>query len=332
LIGLKIMEEFKSVLFVVNLYWELHWLYNVIKAVDGVAFVENSDVKKMCDYFGVRTTNDSSSYKTAIVTNSHLGAKRTAELFFSQGKKVIELQHAWDPALRLKDVFWNYSTNRFSYLLVGSTQDYDWLSSKYGKDRVFLTGIPKLDDLYTVKNSKESLRPIHDEFKLGRFYLSMAPTDAISLSIYMDYEDNLEPMSPIPVVFKVHPGTDFEKTKQADIQHGNVNRVLIEDNMYDLFKTYEIMKESSGVVCLESFMSVEASLLGKPVIFHGYGSIPNDFYGRDENVNQKMRAPYEMSSTLNDPRFTDKQKEIASYYLFDGKNTERTVNKLKELI
>jgi CDP-glycerol glycerophosphotransferase (TagB/SpsB family) len=99
--------------------------------------------------------------------------------------------------------------------------------------------------------------------------------------------------------------------------------------MLDRLKTYELIKASHGVVNLESFILIEASLLEKPVIFWGHENLPADFYNREENVNQKMRLDLDMSSTLEHPEFKPKQAEVVSQYLFDGNNTSRVVNFLR---
>lgn len=327
------MEDMnKKIVFAAGTSWDIHWMFNVIRAIDGSVYTTNSEVVGVCNHLKIPIVTDLSMFKIVVLTNIHLGVRQSADCFLNSGGKVILLQHAWDTSLLLRDRFWNHDMSRFTYTFVGCTQDYDWLSAKYGQNRVMLTGIPKLDDLYRIKNSTDSLQPLYEELGVGSFYLSIAPTDVISMGIFREYDERLESNSPIPIVFKVHPGANFKATKNADISRGRINRLLIDDDIYDIDKTYKIMKASSGVVCIESFFSIEASLLGKPVIYLGLNDIPGDFYSKDENINQTHRAPRDMSSSLQKPIYTEKQKEIAGYYLFDGQNTARVVNKLKEIL
>ena len=327
------MEELnKKIIFACYLPWDVHWMYEVIKATNGSVYTINEQVRNVCYRLGIPTVQKFDGFTIMVVSNIHLGVRQSAEYFINTGGKVVMLQHAWDTGLQLRDRFWNHDMNKFTYILVGCTQDYDWLSNKYGKDRIILTGMPKLDNLYRIKNDNIPLDDVYKELNVNSFYLSIAPTDVISNSIFRSYDERLEGDSPLPVVFKVHPGSNFQAAKDADISRGKTNRNLIPDDIYDVNKTYRIMKASSGVVCVESFFSIEATLLGKPVIFYGYQDIPGGFYNKDENINQNLRAPFEMSSSLAHPKFTEKQKEIADMYLFDGKNTERVVTFLKGII
>ena len=307
-------------------------MYNVIKELDGVVYSDSSETIDLCKNLGIKTTDDKTNWKVVVMCNMHMGQNwEMCEYFMNTGGKTVLMQHAWDSALNLCDKFWDRDMNKFSYYLVGCEQDHKWLGDKYGYDRILNLGIPKLDDLYRIKNSDIDLSGIYEEVGVNSFYLAISPSSVISDGVYREYVEHLIPNSPLPVVFKVHPGvSDPTPTKMSFLSEGKDFKI-ISDKMEDIDYIYKVIKASSGIVCVESFLSVETSLMDKPVIFHGRNDIPPDFYNRDENINQIERAPIGMSSSLGNAYLKEEQRQIASLYQCDGKNTQRVVTFLKML-
>lgn len=323
----------KRILFFVNIYWELHWLHNVIEALNADVYTENETCKEYCKRHNFNLVNDKENYQVVATMNIHFGEQwNIASHYKNTGGKVVLFQHAWDSALHLKRDFWNKDMGTFDLYLVGSTQDQKWLKETYSDKNIVLTGLPKFDDLYKVKKSKKKLDYIYKKYNVDSYLLSVAPSDSICIDISNKYEYELESSCPIPVIYKMHPGSNHQATLEGFYNKGRMNIKLIPDDEFDRFSTYEMIKASAGVACVESFLSTETSLLEKPVVFWGREKLPQDFYQRDFNINQVYRAPAEMSSSLTDLRYMPQQREIAEMYLCDGNNTKRTVNILKEFL
>ena len=322
-------------LFYLYNYQDIHWMNNVIQALKGRSdvgfYTDIPGVEKVCQAFDIPLTQDKVNWQAVVVTNLHMGPRLMAEYFKRTGGKVIVMQHAWDSNLVLRDNFWGKSTDLFDYYCVGSEQDYDWLREKWG-DRIVLTGMPRLDDLYRVKSDEKPLTHIYEKLGVDKFMLSISPIDIVFGQMMVDRYYNILPKeSSIPIIFKSHPGTSYEGTRQALDERGLQHIHLIPDDPYDILNTYELIKASSGVVCLESFLGVEASLMHKPIVLYGYQELDPSFWGKDENINQRERLPFETSSWFNDLRFKDQQKVFEETFLFDGGNTKRVVDFITSL-
>lgn len=324
----------KKILFFAHLYWEIQWLHNVVKALDGEVWTDNEDVKNYCIYHEIKLAPNRENYQVLVLCVYHMGQNWDIINYSKNtGRQVVMLQHAWDAALHMIDQFWSHDTGKFDYFLVGCDQDYEWLSRKYGQNRVFNTGVPKLDDLYRVKKSKKSLKKIYEEIGHSSFLLANAPTDVICPQLYQYYTNDIFSDSPLPIVFKVHPGGKVKHIMDGLSPDKNKAQFqILEDEQLDRFRTYELIKASSGVVCNGSFMSIEASLMEKPVILYKDEVIPQDVYARVEyaQVNQNFRSPISISSPIYHPQYLEAQKQLANQYLLDGKNTDRVVNFLRE--
>ena len=321
----------KKILFFVSLYWELHWLHNVIEAMGGEVYTENEECKEYCRKYNFRLATNKESYQIVVVTNVHLGQQnQVVKHFLSTGGKAIILQHGWDPAISLYDNFWNEDVGAFSYYLVGCEQDYEWLTSKFGKDRIIMTGIPKFDDIYRIKNEDIDLSPIYEEVGTSKFYLVNAPTDVFSAELHRYYCNPLFEHCPYKVVYKTHPGFNMTPA-YPDITVSPDRYVMVNDNHFDRDYVYRLIKASQGVVIVESLLILEASLLGKPAIFWGHELLPRDIYNKPENVNQIHRLPIEMSSGFDHPEYKPMQAIMAGKYLFDGLNTHRVVTFLNSI-
>lgn len=322
----------KKILFFATEYWGLLWMYNVIKDLDAEVFNSSSKIAEWCQQMQVKLTNRKDDYDVVVLMILHYGGEyNIAQEFLKRNKQVVVLQHAWDPGLHLKDKFWDKNMGSFSHYIVGCHQDYEWLCGKYpGKDRIHLLGMPRLDDLYEVKKNHNDLSHIYKEVELDSFYLASAPMMVINQALFNRYASILVQSTNKPFVFKVHPGFNAEGVRKSLPQSVQYLKVIA-DNPYDRFHTYELIKASEGIICVESFMAIEASFLGKPVVQWGKEDLPPDWYQRDENINQIYRTPQEMMSDLKNPVFKEKQQEIADLYLCDGKNTERVVAFLKSI-
>ncbi len=321
----------KRILFFAHVYWELHWMHNLIKSVGGTVYTDNDVTKSVCEAWGVPTTEDLDNWDVVVMVHFHLGEQRkVAEAFFSTGRQVILIQHAWDASLCQKPTFWGLDMTRFNYFFVGSTQDEEWLKPLNG-DKIKLTGMPHLDDLYKVKHSKKSLDHIYEMVGFDKFLLAVPGVSGVhGINLERETLERLPSETPLPLVYKIHPGGGSEKLIEY-IKEKVPQSYCIDDNKFDQFQTYELIKASSGVVAVESFMLIEASLLGKPVVFYGKDGLVSDFYAREENFNQEKRLLPEMSSSIHNLAYTKAQEEVCSWYLFDGKNTKRTHDALIEV-
>jgi hypothetical protein len=321
----------KNMLFFVSEYWELHWLHNVIEAMNGDVYTNSDECRKYCEKFNFKVVADRESYKTIVVTNVHLGQQNEiVKYFMSTGGKAVVIQHGWDPAISLYDNFWNEDVGRFSYYLVGCQQDYEWLTAKYGNDRIIMTGIPKLDDVYNIKNNDVDLTSIYESVGSSQFYIANAPTDVFSVDIHKQYCNPLLERSPYKIVYKTHPGFNMV-LHFPDITYSSDKYTMVNDDHFDRNYVYKLIKASRGVVIIESFLIMEASFLEKPAIFWAHDLLPRDLYNKPENVNQIHRLPVEMSSTFENPEYKPMQKVMVDKYLFDGQNTQRVVTFLKGL-
>lgn len=313
--------------FYANTYWELSWLVNVIRATGAPVHTGSSNTKYLARRWGLTLVDNVDHFHTLVMCVYHMGDNRVIrDRFFDQGKQVIILQHAFDSQINFMDTFWGEPTDRFSAYLVGGVQDYLWLQHKHGPGKIIYTGMPRLDDVYHVKHNFTNFDDIFKTVGHKKFYLA-AFADA---SLYGREAEQaylkLHKHSPIPVAFKLHPGGDYEagvnwlKKIDPDI-------IYLDDNAEDLYWTYKLIKASQGVICLESFLAVEATLLEKPVIFFGHNLIPPEYYQREEHKGvAKHRLPLAMSSTLDKPQFTPYQQALSSWYAFDNQNTARVTN------
>ena len=321
----------KRIVFFVTTYWELHWFHNVIETLNANVYTVDATCLEYCKKYNFNVVDDSENHEVVVVSNVHYGQQnQIVQRYISSGKKAIVIQHGWDPAISLYDNFWNEDVSRFSYYLVGCDQDYEWLTKKFGNERIIMTGMPKLDDIYRIKNEDIDLQPIYDEVGSNSFYLVNAPSDVFSKEIHHQYCNPVFEQSPYKIVYKTHPGHSIVSF-YPEITVDTNRYTMIDDNRLDRDYVYKVIKASRGVVIVESFLIMEASFLGKPAIFWGHEFLPQNLYNKPENVNQIYRLPIEMSSTFEKPEYKPKQLEMTQKYWFDGKNTERVVTFLKQL-
>ncbi|MCG3204060.1 MAG: hypothetical protein KCHDKBKB_00763 [Elusimicrobia bacterium] len=320
----------KKLVMFAHSYWELHWTYRVLKSLSIPVVSDSPHVYEVAKKLGLVTIETDwrqwlgeNDFDGVITTNMHLGQNReTVEKFFGSGRLAILMQHAWDSDLNILDKFWNYDMSRFTHYLVGSTQDEEWLRAKHG-DKIVYTGMPRLDDLYEVKQEAMDNQ--------GQFFLSIIPDNGVHGDRVRQEYFHLASSGKYNVRFKIHPGGQYEPTKQS-LLDVNPNFICLPDPDDDPLYTYRMIQSSSGVLAVESFITVETSLLEKPIIFFGIDQMDSSFYNREENSRQKDRLDPNMSSTIDSPIFTDAQRKISERYLCDGQNTKRVVEYLYKLI
>lgn len=318
----------KNLVFFAHSYWELHWIYRVAKSLDIPIVSDSAHTYEVAKKLDLRVEEvdwgnwlNTNEYHGVITTNMHMGQNRdTVEKFFGSGRLAILIQHAWDSDLNILDKFWNYDMHRFTHYIVGSTQDEEWLKVKHG-EKIINLGMPRLDDLYEVKKE--------DSLPDSRYFLSITPDSGVHGGRVEQMYFNLS--SNYPVRYKIHPGGQYESTKN-NLLNTYPNLVLLPDPEDDPLYTYRTIKNSAGVLALESFMLVEASLLGVPVIMFAQEHMDSSFYNREENSRQKERLPANISSEIDSPQFKPAQKVLADRYLCDGQNTKRVIDFLYKLI
>jgi len=326
-----------KIVFFAHAYWELHWMYRVIKTLNAPVYTDDEETRRVALDSGFEVLdipwneflNLDHPYEIVVTTNMHIGQNRSVvEAFFSKGKKAILMQHAWDSDLNFLDKFWNYDMSRFSYYLVGSTQDEEWLGKKHG-EKIINTGIPHLDDLCEVSREKKTREYITDIVGTSPYFLSMIPDSGVHGSSLRDEYFNLSHSHKI--FFKIHPGGNHQTTAES-LKSIDPTLICLPDPHGDPKFTYRLMNSSSGVICYESFMTVEASLLKRPVISPSPEKMDQSFYNREENSLQKDRVPDGMASPIEAPQYNPIQDGLAKLYQCDGHNTERVVNFLYRLI
>ncbi len=318
----------KKILFYVDHYWELPWIYRVAKELDAPVYSENPPTREAIQAWGLNLSSSANEGDILVLVYTHMGRNYDiSENYLKSNRQVVIMQHAFDSSLHVPEQFWGRPTNHFSYFLVGCQQDARWLGAKHG-DKVILTGMPRLDDLRKVL--REQKKPVDD--LPSAYYLSIIPNDTVFGQAVLDkYLRNLPQEVNTPIVYKAHPGADIKAVWET-VSQVNGNAMVVDDPVNDPFYTYRLIKNATAVVCLESFIAIEASLLGKPVIFYGHELLENNFYGREDNPNQTERLPIEMSSGFFEYVVNAKQEAIAANYLCDGQNTKRVVKFLKGLI
>lgn len=322
----------KKILFFAQTYWEIHWLYRVVKAIYGVIYANTPPALEAAKSLQLNTTTDLRSGDILVTCIYHMGENYKAiDKYKAVGKDVILLQHAWDSQIQCFDKFWGLKMDLFDVYFTGCTQDKEWISDIHGKDKVFNPGIPRLDDVFKVKNSKDSLKDIYQEIGHDKFYLAdIPPSQIYSNEVENAYLKQLPQESPLPIVYKMHPGGNYRSGNEWLKKHGPNNIIFLDDDINDPLRTYQLMKASSGVINLESFLSIEATLLEKPVIFYAYKLLPDNYFESTDRIGYShRRLPKGMGSAVNNPQFTAMQKKVASWYNFDGKNTDRVVELLE---
>lgn len=290
-------------------YWEIDWFYSVYKKLGGELI--SPPLYGEFDIALERTKMPVT--KTADITGTLIIAHQTAvhheiiKTFLQAGGKVVVLQHAWDDELLIQDGGENYSD--FTLYCVSSQEDYDMLYPKY-KEKIVLTGSPKLDTTYEVKN-KETVSDFSYDYIFGN-----PPVERIHTKETIDYYfKELPKTERRPILYKIHPGIDsFPKTYLVKYPYRVAYGSLFIADLCDPEQTVKLIKHSLHVVTAPSFLMVESALLDKDVYIHG----------------NTLNLPPPISRFKETNGLLDRQ-DLFKRYLFDGKNTDRVVEAIKKL-
>lgn len=310
-------------------YWEFHWLYKLIIQADLEVCTDNSETQSIIDKYQCKTVNAENItnpfYQVLVVSIMHFGEHQKAiKQFIDTGRKVVVVQHAWDSALNLYNEFWNMDMHKFTLYCVGGQQDYQFLSGKHGESKIKQTGMPRFDMLMRVKEM--DLTDIHEKVGKKEFLLATCPVSSIHDDrMVEEFYTKMPEESPLPIVYKIHPGGTIG---QFNMTFPHLQ--FIDDNKEDIYETYKLIQASSGVISPASFLSIEATMLGKPVIL--YGDINVQTKAAQQHERQEERLPRDMSSTFQKLEFTKTQQDMLQWYDHDGKCTERVINEINQIL
>src|SRR3990167_8331291 len=91
-------------------YWELHWLYPIIKATKWPVLVQGNEAKSFCEYnkFEMITEDEARQNKKLVTCLAHFGEhQKIIREWIDSGKQVYLVQRAFDSALSINDEFWS---------------------------------------------------------------------------------------------------------------------------------------------------------------------------------------------------------------------------------
>lgn len=306
----------------VNHYWELHWLYPLIKRTSwAVIDTGRNQINEFCRFheFPMISLQDAEQNCSKVILNVvHFGEHgRFISKWIDSGKQAYVIQRAFDSALAVYDEFWGVDMRKFTKYLVASQFDYDLLSSRFG-DKVKFTGSPRLWMASEAVN--KNLDKIYEKVGTKNFYVA---TVIGGLPIHDDnlpdrYQNELPTISPCKIVYKLHPDGNLEYHREK-----YPNNFFWPDNIHDVWETYKLVAASRGVITPSSFLAIEATIMEKPVIL--FGDVHQDEYNRQEKQRQRERLPREMSSHINNPGFNLTQEKIRNSYKFDKGCIDRVI-------
>lgn len=330
----KVNQSKGSIVFFASRYWELLWMTNIVTAMKGLVYTNYESVNELIDIYKHTRTSDLEAGDILVTPNFHTQENYEAiTSYLDANKPVVILQYAWDPQIQLLDGFWGRDVSNFSYYLTGCTQDKEWLSDKFGKEKIVNTGIPRLDDLYAVKHeTSKALKPIYQQLKLDKFMLADIPIAGVYTPEIETMYSTLNDLAPVPVVYKLHPGGLSAEELERFASQSRSKPIFIPDDPANRFSTYRLIKAAQAVICVDSFMAIEASLLNIPVVTFGRNLIPKSYYRFEDRHKSPERIPDGFGSPLNHPHLTPTQKEVASWYTLDGKSTARVVKFLHSIL
>lgn len=305
-------------------YWEAHWLYPLAKKT-GWPVVESPHNIEFCRNNGLELISYNEAqrgYQKLVTCMMHYGGNKEAiNHWRSTGGKVYIVQRAFDSALSVYNEFWGMNMGNFDKYLVCSEFDKTLLENKWGGGRIVNTGSPRLH--MASEATKKDLSDIHDRVGTDKFFLATViggmPEHPDSVNKY--YLNQLREDSPIRVVHKLHPGGTLEYFEEK--HPGNF---YWEDNRQDPWETYKLIAASQGVITPSSFVAIEATIMGKPVILKG--DLDEEEYKRQSAQRQRERLPRSMSSTLENPTFTEKQRQIQDLYKYDKESINRVIREI----
>ena len=312
-------------IFFISYHWEIIWLYPLLVKTHWPVCPNNQLMKELVEEYGFYTLSREEidhQHKLIVMAQHFFQHKEMIHRWMTTGGKVYVIQHGWDPALALMDYTWSADMREFTKYLVGCTQDYKWLHERYG-DRVRMTGSPRLSMVHQVQ--KMDLSDIYSRVGTKDFFVATPPMGGgfhreDVVDAYLRY---LPSKTGKKIVYKYHPSCD---QKSLGEQHPEL--FFWKDSWTDPYETFKLIYASQGVITPSSFMGIEATLLDKSVIL--LGDLDPDEYKRQEWQHQIERLPRGMSSDLDNPCFTSKQREVQSWYKFDTESIMNVINEILE--
>lgn len=278
-------------------------------------------------------TDNLENFDILIVTKMHCDfASVISKYYYSNNRVVLLIQHAFDYDLHLISEKLGLDIDNFTKICCGDYFAYKKLISKFGKDKVILTGIPRLDDLYEVYTNS-NYKEIYELLGLSEYWLITIPEPHIANKTTLEnYFIELPRFLNAPPVYKVHPrsNSDFYS------KYNEHNHIIIDDdtlpNRIDL--TYKLLCGSKGLVSYipPSFYAFEASFIKKPVILYGEGIKDKKIEELYKDINHIFYRYKNISSSFSDPEFNETQQKLCEEFLFDGKNSQRVVDVIKEYL
>lgn len=297
----------KKIVILVNNYWELSWLAPIAKYLDLPIYFVNP----LTDKQGFRQRENTEGF-VLVTTNYYDGENwDLIDKFYTSGRKVVMIQHAFDSALHLRKEIWNHPTDHFTHYCVNSQQDYDWLYRKYS-GKVFMTGSPHLDEIRNLSFNKEEIyqKVGVEEFIVATTVNGLFHTEDETRK-YWEYLESVSRKKHIVIVLKQHPGGGKEGINDICRKYGFI---AYNDSRVDYLDTWKLVQCSQGVITPYSFMGIEAILMSKRVDIHPIGL--NELAKRD------------MFKDRHGERFSI---DIKRSYLCDSRNTQRVADLLRRL-
>ena len=291
-------------------YWELHWLYPLYKKLGGELIdpPPSIDTVNAADRLGFKRVKVADASGILILARHGYVHDQLVETFHKNGGKVVVLQHAWDSedCMRNEPIF-----QKFDLYCTSSQEDYDMMKPKFG-DRVKFTGSPRFDTLYDVK-TKPAVRPLKFSYFLANAPVPVAHTKKTVDDYYLKLPNETD----YPVVYKNHPGVWMERPVDLQLMDGSL---LLADN-YEVDRTYRLMKYAKALVTPLSFMVIESSILGVPLILRG-------MYKGFHMILPRIPR---LKNTMKHYEFLSEQVVAIQGYPCDGKNTDRVIKEIKKL-
>lgn len=308
-------------------YWEIHWLYPIIQKTQWPV-IETPNNAQLCEQLGIQTLSYSEAqqgYKKLVTCVMHYGGNQEAiKLWWGTGGQVYVVQRCFDSALNVYNEFWSMDMGKFTKYLVFSEFDRKLLNDKWQSPQRFInTGSPRL---YMAKQIlKQDFSKIYERIGTDKFYVATViggmPEHPNWVHDY--YLNDLRKESPIKVIHKIHPGGNI-----GYFEENHPGNFYWEDDRQDPYETYKLIGASQGVITPSSFMAIEATVMGKPVILKG--DLDEQEYQRQSAQRQRERLPRDMSSTLENPTFTERQREIRQLYKSDKGSFSRIIREILE--
>lgn len=316
----------KPFFFAVN-YWEMLWLYPIIKRTKWPVLSGGESADKFIEANNLPTVSkemvwDGREYTKVIACTMHYGThQEVIRHFMEKGGEVFLVQRCFDPSLSIPDIFWGMDTTLFTKYLLASTQDMEFLK-RHG-DKLVLTGSPRLN--MAIRANRMPLKSIYDRVGDIKFFVAtVIGGEPVHLDSIMPlYYEKLPEMSPIKVVYKMHPSGNLAKYQEL-----YPNLFFWRDDLTDPWDTYKLITASQGVITPTSFLAIEATIMRKPVILLG-DMHPDELRRQDaQGQRQSERIPRGISSTLDNPHFTDTQKRVRRMWKFDAGSMSRIIKEV----